>query len=97
MNVAKIGPLTALIGCLTLGGCACVKDIEQFAGEGFVTPAIVHPLPSHRVRIAARPASVDATESALARCSRRLYLEFPKSREEMKALEEKCRAVIVNQ
>ena len=98
MSLAKIGPLTALIGCLALGGCACLKDIEQFAGNGFVAPHLARPhIAAHRTRNAPQPVSMTAPETALSKCTKSLYLETGKSPDELKALENKCREVIVNQ
>ena len=98
MSLAKIGPLTALIGCLALGGCACLKDIEPFSGNGFVAPHVAHPrVAAHRPRIAPQPVSMTEPETALSNCTKSLYLETGKSPDELKALENKCRAVIVNQ
>ena len=89
----KFGLGVALTGCLALAGCSCLRDFDGRSATGFAAPGAA----PHRAHRAAHAEPASAPESALAKCSRALYLEYPKSREELKSLEEKCRAVIVNQ
>ena len=92
----KSGFGVALALSLTLGGCSCLKDIDQFAA-GFTGSSLGHARGVHRARSMAAPAAFARPETALAKCNKSLYIDTGKTPEELKSLEDKCRAVIVNQ
>ena len=102
----RFGLALALAAALGLGGCA--ETLKQW-DAGFVAVPPVH----HHQRKAQRSAAVVtdpevtgsapamvqpvAAESAVMACSRKLYLETATSTESIRAAEEVCKQLIVNQ
>ena len=95
----KLQLAVLLAGGLTLGGCACLRSASDLAVRDFVGAPHLgsHHLGYHHMSRAARPAAAVSPESELAKCNRGLYVEAPTSPEALRALEDKCRAVIVEQ
>ena len=87
MNAAPKLLLAMLsLGCLMLAGCAdCFEPARR--PMGFVA---AHP---HRQAAAAH----DAPQSAVAKCTAALYLGGAATPDDMRAAEENCRALIVQQ
>jgi hypothetical protein len=84
----KLAIASLLLGCLTLAGCADCFDRLRDA-EGFVAPRPHH----HHVAVVQH----DSSQTALSQCNQALYLKSSGSPEEIRAIEDKCRPVILSQ
>ena len=95
----KFAIATALLGCLTLAGCAdCFDD---HPAVGFVASPLHWRHRHHTAVVEPDPvtttSSTSSVSSALSKCNQALYLTSAGSPEEMRAIEEKCRTIIIGQ
>jgi hypothetical protein len=88
--VSKASYASLLFGCLTLAGCAdCFDDARRPIGIAASAP--------HRHHTAAPVLQHDAPLSAIDKCTQALYLKSAGSQDDIHAIEDKCRTIIVSQ
>ena len=104
---SKFAGAALVLSALTLSGCATCIDNGTLRAVGFLAPQPHHRHfgSTHQAALVSSPAetgsitpaAASAADSELSKCNQALYLKAQGSAEEIHALEEKCRALIVNQ
>ena len=104
---SKFAGAALVLSGLTLSGCATCIDNGTLRAVGFLAPQPHHRHfgSTHQAALVSSPAetgsithaAASAADSELSKCNQALYLKAQGSAEEIHALEEKCRALIVNQ
>lgn len=106
---AKFAGAALALSALSLGGCAKCIDNDTLRAVGFLAPRPQvhvhhkHAAEAHAALAVSAPTQTGsitpapAADTELSKCNQALYLKAQGSPEDIHALEEKCRALIVNQ
>ena len=99
----KLAFAALFAACLPLAGCGPLERVEGFEPLGFVAPR-PHLSPRRHAAVVAPPAAAVAqpaaavpAATALSKCNQSLYVQSTSSQEELRALEDKCREIILSQ
>jgi len=99
-NARHLSTVAVLLAGMALSGCASCFDAATLRSAGFIEPPVHH---RHSVRTAKAaddapiPAAAALQPTELSKCNQELYLKSAGSHEEIRAVEDKCRALILSQ